>query len=96
VPGAVIAIYNFGDLLRYIPNLHVSISGGCFHKRGILTVAPVFDIHTLEQLFRHKVLKLLLSEGRITEATVVLIAKLRHLALNRIFENPGVFDGFVR
>jgi hypothetical protein len=43
------------------------------------------------QLFRHKVLKLLLLEGRITAATAALMAKWRHLAMNRIFEDPDVF-----
>ena len=75
LPGAVIAIQTFGDLLGYHPHLHVLISDGCFHESGLLIVAPAIDMHALEQLFRHKVLKLLLSEGRITEATVALMAK---------------------
>jgi hypothetical protein len=49
-----------------------------------------------EQLFRHKVLKLLFSEARITEATIAMMAKWQHLAMNRIYEDSGVFDGFVR
>jgi hypothetical protein len=96
VPGAVIAIQTFGDLLGYNSHLHVLISDGCFHENGLLTVAPVIDTQVLEQLFRHKVLKLLLSEGRITEVTVALMGKRRYLAMNRIFEDSGVFDGFVR
>jgi hypothetical protein len=56
----------------------------------------VHEPHALEQLFRHTILKLLLSEGRITAATVALMAKWRHSAKNKIFEDSGVFDGFVR
>jgi hypothetical protein len=78
LPGAVIAIQTFGDLLGYNPHLHVPISDGCFHESGLLTVAPCIDTHALEQLFRHKILKLQLSECRITEATVALMAKWRH------------------
>jgi hypothetical protein len=96
VPGAVIAIQTFGDLLGYNSHLHVLISDGCFHESGLLTVAPAINTHALEQLFRHKLLKLLLSEGRITEATVAIMAKWRHLEMNRIFENRGVFEGFDR
>jgi hypothetical protein len=62
----------------------------------MLTVAPAIDTRAVEKLFRHKLLKLLLSQGRITEATVALIGKWRHLTMNRIFEDPGVFDGLVR
>jgi hypothetical protein len=53
VPGALIAIQTFGDLLGYNPHLHVLITTGCFHPSGMLTVAPSIDIHALEQLFRH-------------------------------------------
>jgi hypothetical protein len=42
-PGAVIAIQTFGDLLGDNPHLHVIISDGCFHKSGMLTVAPAID-----------------------------------------------------
>jgi hypothetical protein len=59
----------------------VLISDGCFHKSGMLSVASAIDMQALEQLFRHKVLKLLLSEGRIIEATVALMAKWWHLAI---------------
>jgi hypothetical protein len=41
VTGSVIAIQTFGDLLGYNPHLHVLISDVCFHKSGMLTVAPV-------------------------------------------------------
>ena len=72
-------------LLGYNPHLHVLISDGCLHERGLLTVAPAIDTQAQKHLFSHKVLKPLLSEGRITEATVALMAKWRHLAMNRIF-----------
>ena len=41
----------------------------------LLTVAPAIDTRAVEQLFRHKILKLLLSQGRITEAPVALMAE---------------------
>ena len=85
--GAIIAIQTFGDLLWYNPHLHVLISDGCFHESGMLTVVPAIDTHALEQLFRHKILKLLLSEGGITATTVALMAKWRHPAINRIAGN---------
>jgi len=40
LPGAVIAIQTFGDLLSYNPHLHMLISDGCFHESGMLTVSP--------------------------------------------------------
>jgi len=84
VSGAIIAIQTFGDLLWYNPKLHVLISDGCFHESGMLTMVPAIDPHALQQLFRQKILKLLLSEGGITAAKVVLMAKWRHLAMNPV------------
>jgi hypothetical protein len=55
VPGAVIAIQIFGDMLGYNPHLHVLISDGCFHESGLLTLAPAIDTQALEHLFRHEV-----------------------------------------
>ena len=59
-------------LVVYNPHLHVLISDGCFHPSGILRVSPAIDTPCIEELFRHKVLKLLLSQGRITEATIAV------------------------
>lgn len=82
VPGAVVAIQTFGDLLGFNPHLHVLVSDGCFHQSGMLTVAPAIDTHAIEKLFVHKVLKLLVSKGRITEATVAMMASWRHSGFN--------------
>lgn len=86
VPGAVNAIQTFGDLLGYNHHLHVLISDGCFHESRMLTVVPAIETHALEQLFRHKILKLLLSEGWITTATVAIMAKWRHSAMNLVLK----------
>lgn len=55
VPGALIAIQTFGDLLGCNPNLHMLISDGRFHPSEKLTMAPAIDTHSIEKLFRHKV-----------------------------------------
>ena len=67
VPGAVIAIQLFGDFLGFNPHLHVLCTDGCFYGDGIFRVAPRFGIKELEEIFRHKVFKMLLSKGNITQ-----------------------------
>jgi len=42
VPGAVITIQTFGDLLGYNPHLHVLISDGCFHHSTIYSILGGF------------------------------------------------------
>jgi len=82
VSGAVVAIQTFGDFLGYHPHLHILVSDGCFHKNGMFTVSPTIDKKALEQLFRHKVLKMLLTKGKITQDMINLLDKWRHTGFN--------------
>ena len=70
VLGAVIAIQSFGDFLGFNSHLHVLASDGCFYGQGMFRVAPRFDTKDLEKIFRHKVFKMMLSKGKITEELV--------------------------
>jgi len=70
VPGAVTAIQSFSDFMVFNPHLHVLVFDGYFYGEGIFRVTPRFVIKELEKLFRHKVFKLLLSKGKITENLV--------------------------
>ena len=60
VPGDIVAIHSVGDFLGWHPHLHVLCSDGCFLKH-------------LEETFRHKVFKMLLSKERITEDLVDIL-----------------------
>jgi hypothetical protein len=58
----VIAIQTFGDFLGFNPHLHILISDGCFHENGLFTVSPAIDTKALENIFRDKVLKMLMAK----------------------------------
>jgi hypothetical protein len=53
--------------------LHILVSDGCFHKNGIFSVSPAIDANALEQIFRHKVLKMLLAKCKITQDMIALL-----------------------
>ena len=78
VPGAVIAIQTFGDFLGFNPHLHVLCSDGCFYGEGLFRVAPRFTTKPMEELFRHRVFKMLLSKDKITEELVQMVTGWRH------------------
>ncbi len=59
----MIAIQTFGDFLGFNPHLHILISDGCFSENGLFTVVPTIDAKVLEQIFRHKVLKMFIRLG---------------------------------
>jgi hypothetical protein len=82
VPGAVIAIQTFGDFLRFNPHCHILCTDGCFYGNGMFRVAPAFRRKDLEMLFRHKVFKMLLSKGKITEDLVGMLLSWRHSGFN--------------
>jgi hypothetical protein len=53
--------------------LHILVSDGCFHKNGLFSVSPAIDANALEQIFRHKVLKMLLAKCKITQDMIALL-----------------------
>jgi hypothetical protein len=80
--GCVCSIQTFGDFLAFNPHCHIIISDGVFEANGGFSVNLFYDTHTLEQLFQHKVLKLLLDEGAIGEWHVNLLLSWRHSGFN--------------
>ncbi|MFH1951682.1 MAG: transposase [Pseudomonadota bacterium] len=76
------AIHSFGDFLGWHPHLHVLCTDGCFCGNGMFRVAPLFELKHLEEIFRHKVFKMLLSKGKITEDLVDMLMKWRHSGFN--------------
>ena len=82
VPGAVVAIHSFGDFLGWHPHLHILCTDGCFCGNGMFRVAPLFELKHIEEIFRHKVFKMLLSKGKITEDLVDMLMKWRHSGFN--------------
>jgi len=82
VPGAVVAIQSFGDFLGFNPHLHILCLDGCFYGKGMFRVAPHFATKSLEEVFRHRVFKLLLNKGKITEDLVAMVMKWRHSGSN--------------
>ncbi len=70
-------------LVRSIrPYLHVLCSDGCFCGNGMFRVAPLLELRHLEEILRHKVFKMLLSKGKITEDLVDMLMKWHHSGFN--------------
>ncbi len=78
-PAAVAVIQTFGDFLSFNPHMHILAADGCFGDDGFF-YAPSKSIDTasLEKLFVHKIFKMLLAKGFITEKIIDLISSWRH------------------
>ena len=73
VLGSVIAVHTSGDFLGWHPHLHILVTDGCFYGNGMFRVAPLFELKALEDIFRNKVFKTLLSRKKITEKMVDML-----------------------
>jgi len=82
VPEAVIAIQSFGDFLGFNPHVHILCIDGCFYGNGMFRVAPHFGTEDLEKIFQHKLLKMLLSKGKITQKLINMLLSWRHSGFN--------------
>ena len=95
IPGAVIAIQTFGDFLGFNPHCHILATDGCFYgSRGMFRVAPPLELKKLESIFRHNVLKMLLSRGKIITKMIDILSTWRHSGFtvfcgSRISPNDG-------
>jgi hypothetical protein len=83
IPGAVIAVQTFGDFLGFNPHCHILVTGGCFYgDGGMFRVAPPLELKKLEAIFRHKVFRMLLDKGKITQELIAMLSSWRHSGFN--------------
>ena len=78
MPGCACSIQTFGDFLGFNPHCHIIISDGTFDEQGNFHITPYYDAHALEQLFRHKLLKMLLDKGAISQWHIDLLMSWHH------------------
>jgi hypothetical protein len=73
------------NFLAFHPHLHILVSDECFYENGMFSVSPAVDIKALEQIFRHKVLRMLLAKGKIIQGMISLLDKWRHKGFNAYY-----------
>ena len=76
------SIQSLGDFLGFNSHSHVLSTDGCFYGQGMFRAAPRFETKQFEVVFRHKVFKVLLSKGKITQDLVNILMSWRHSDFN--------------
>jgi Putative transposase len=101
-PGVVSVVQTFGDRVNFHPHVHALVTrGGWTGSREWIPVSYV-DERAAEELFRHKVLRLLRGRGLPGEERVELLFSWRRSGFsvhNRVFAHPGnrrEFEALVR
>ncbi|HZX47583.1 MAG TPA: transposase [Nitrospirota bacterium] len=75
----IVAIQTFGSSdIHWHPHLHCLVTNGCFDKDGTFHPMEIFLPSAIIEVFQHKVFRMLLKEGLITEDRVNLILSWRH------------------
>ena len=69
-------------MVNFHPHLHCLVTDGCFMPNGWFYVLPEIDIQKLEDLFRHKVFKMLLREKKISPELVDKLLFWKHSGFN--------------
>jgi len=87
VPGAVIAIQTFGDVLGFNPHCHILVTDDCFYGKGMFRVAPPLELKKLEAIFRHKVFCMLIARGTISREMTAMLSTWRHSGFNAFCGN---------
>ena len=70
IPGVVIAVQTFGDMLNFNPHLHVIATDGCFDGEDEFMRGALPSASDIEPLFRLEVLKMLMRKGKITTSVI--------------------------
>ena len=65
--GMVMTIHTFGEYMGYNCHLHALVADGLFSQSGMFYVAPRVSTKPLEQMFRVRVIKMLLEEELLAE-----------------------------
>jgi hypothetical protein len=78
VPGMIVAIQTFGSDIDWHPHLHCLVTNGAFSPDGIFHATDILPPSIVEEVFQHKVFRMLLKEGLITEERVRMILSWRH------------------
>jgi len=69
-------------MLNFHPHLHVMATDGGFTPEGIFHPLPTLSLAPLEQLFRHRVFRMLRRKGLLTRERIKLLQSWEHSGFN--------------
>jgi len=76
--GMVMTIHTFGEYMGYNCHLHALVADGLFSPGGMFYVAPKVSTKPLEQLFRARVIKMLVEEEFLAEKLACKLLSWKH------------------
>ncbi len=77
-PGVVAVPQTFGSVLQPHPHLHALASHGVWDQQGQWIPVPYVDTTPAEELFAHKIFRLLKTKGLLSDERMQLLLSFRH------------------
>ena len=77
-PGVVAVPQTFGSVLQPHPHLHALTSHGVWDQQGQWIPVPYVDTTPAEELFAHKIFRLLKTKGLLSDERMQLLLSFRH------------------
>lgn len=81
-PGMVSVVQTFGEAARFYPHVHALCSRGGWNDSGQWVPVPYLDHRRAEELFRHRVLRLLKNESLLSDDRIELLLSWRRSGFN--------------
>jgi hypothetical protein len=81
-PGLVVCVHSFGNLLNFHPHLHVMATDGGFMSDGAFLPLPTMSLAPIEELFRHRVCRMLRRKGLLTPERIKFMRSWAHSGFN--------------
>ena len=76
--GMIMTIHTFGEYMGFNCHLHALVADGLFSPSGMFYVAPKVSTKPLEQMFRVRVIKMLVEEGLLAEELACKLLGWKH------------------
>jgi hypothetical protein len=77
-PGVVAVPQTFGSVLNVHPHTHCLATRGVWNDQGQWVLVPYVDTRAAEKLFAHKILRLLKSQGFLSDERLELLLSFRN------------------
>jgi len=99
VPGMVVSIQTHGNLANWQPHIHALVTAGLVHRDGDFTPVDPPPSEVAEQLFRRRVLQMLVRRRKLDEDTAASLLSWQHSGFSvhhQVKVDPGDTAGIER
>ena len=86
--GTVMAIQTYGEYLNFHPHIHAVVADGLFTRQGMFYVMPRLNTKALEEMFRVKVIGMLVAERQLAKDLAGKLLSWRHSGFSVHSGNP--------